>query len=98
MNDLRKRINKWIADSGDDTEELQSAAQIMRDSLLEMSCLNVQVKDRGNSYKAKVEENEKLRATLKEVSGCLTKHGSEKLCDGCLISIADALEEDDNGQ
>ena len=94
MKELRKRINKWIEDSGDDTEELQSAAKIMRDSLLEMSCLKVQVNDRGNSYKTKVEENEKLRATLKEVSGCHTNHGTEKLCDGCLISIADALVED----
>jgi hypothetical protein len=35
---------------------------------LDVSCLKVQVKDRGNSYKAKVQENEKLRTTLKEVS------------------------------
>lgn len=57
-------------------------AKLHGEMLLEISCLKVQVKDRGNSYKAKVEENEKLRATLKEVSGCQTKHNTEKLCDG----------------
>lgn len=72
---------------------LRRAVEEIERLRLDVSCLKVQVKDRGNSYKAKVEENEKLRATLKEVSGCQTKHDTEKLCDGCLISIAAALAE-----
>ncbi len=35
--------------------------------------------------------NEKLRAVLKEVSGCHEKHDTPMLCEGCLISISEAL-------
>lgn len=35
--------------------------------------------------------NQKLRATLKEVSGCHEQHDTPKLCEGCLISIGEAL-------
>jgi len=38
---------------------------------------------------------EKLKGALKEVSGCHGNHGTPKLCDGCLISIYDALDEDE---
>lgn len=66
---------------------------LVSDLLLEIRCLSMHVADRGKSYKDKVKDNEKLKATLKEVAGCQTDHGTEKLCDGCLISIASALGE-----
>jgi len=37
------------------------------------------------------ENNQQLRATLKEVSGCCVEHNTPKLCEGCLISINRAL-------
>jgi hypothetical protein len=39
MSDLEERMLKWIADSGDDTEELQEAAQIMQDAILKLLIL-----------------------------------------------------------
>lgn len=72
---------------------LRRAVEEIERLRLDVTCLKVQVKDRGNSYQNKIRENEKLRATLKEVSGCDSKHDTPKLCDGCLISIADALAE-----
>ena len=90
--DIRKRAERQIKQNeASEVMDFTANNTIIRELLLEISCLKVQVKDRGNSYKAKVEENEKLRSTLKEVSGCHTNHGTEKLCDGCLISVADAL-------
>jgi ATP-dependent helicase YprA (DUF1998 family) len=38
------------------------------------------------------EENERLRSTLKEVSGCQNDDGTPKLCEGCMIAIRCALE------
>jgi hypothetical protein len=66
--------------------------RIIEGLLLEIKCLKIQVRDRGNSFQKQVRENEKLRATLKEVSGCHSEHDTPRLCDGCLVSIADALE------
>jgi hypothetical protein len=59
----------------------------------EIRCLKIQTRDRGNSFQSATEENKRLRATLKEVSGCFENHGGPKLCEGCLISIGDALAE-----
>lgn len=33
MSKIKEQAEKWIADSGDDTDELQLAAQIMRDQM-----------------------------------------------------------------
>lgn len=71
----------------------EQVTKLHSEMLLEISCLKVQVMDRGNSYKAKVEENEKLRSTLRDASECQTRHDTPKLCDGCLMAIADALAE-----
>ena len=90
--DIRKRAERQISQNeASETMDFTANNTIIRELLLEITCLKVQVRDRGNSYQRKVIENEKLRATLKEVAGCETEHGTEKLCDGCLISIADAL-------
>ena len=44
------------------------------------------------------EENNILRSTLNEVSGCLGEDNTPVLCDGCLISIRLALEGKTLGQ
>lgn len=56
----------------------------------EIRCLKIQIRDRGNSFQSATEENKRLRA---KVSGCFENHGGPKLCEGCLISIGDALAE-----
>lgn len=66
-------------------------SKIIEGLLSEIRCLKVQVCDRGNSFQKATEKNKQLRATLKEVYGCHEKHGTPKLCEGCLISIGDAL-------
>lgn len=38
------------------------------------------------------EENNRLRAALKEVSGCLDADNKPKLCEGCLLTIRCAVE------
>jgi hypothetical protein len=68
-------------------------SRIIEGLLSEIRCLKIQVCDRGNSFQKATEKNKQLRATLKEVSGCHEKHDTPKLCDGCLISIGDALAE-----
>lgn len=35
-----------------------------------------------------------FKSVFKEVSGCHTDHGTPKLCDGCLISIASVMDDE----
>lgn len=89
FSDKCKTIEKCLPESPFRDQVVKLHTEMM----LEITCLKIQVRDRGNSYQAKVKENEKLRGALKEVSGCHKNHNTPKLCDGCLISIAKALEE-----
>lgn len=67
--------------------------QIIAGLMTEIRCLKAQVCDRGNSYQKATEKIKALRDTLKEVSGCHEEHNTPKLCEGCLISIGNALAE-----
>lgn len=61
------RAENWLADDGDchySKVGCVITAQIMRELLLEIKCLKVQVEDRGNSYQSKAKENEQLRTKL----------------------------------
>ena len=75
------------------TDSTSQHFQLIAGLLAEVRDLKIQVCDRGNSFQKATEKNKQLRATLKEVSGCHDKHNTPQLCEGCLISIGDALAE-----
>ena len=56
------------------------------------------IQDIQKEVKRLTEENEVLRSTLNEVSGCLGEDSKPVLCDGCLISVRLALEGKTLGQ
>lgn len=73
--------------------EAETAMPIIRGLLAEIRDLKIQVCASGNSFQKAMEKNKQLRATLQDVSGCHEKHNTPKLCQGCLISIYNALAE-----
>lgn len=93
-----QKAKQWLDEPKPDNgapepDEFEEVREIISGLLLEVKCLKIQVCDRGNSYQKAAEKVKALRKTLKEVSGCHTEHNTPKLCEGCLISISDAMAE-----
>ena len=92
MKNIVKRAKEYI-DCMKSSDSTSQHHRLIVDLLQEVKDLKIQVNDRGNSFQKATEKNKQLRATLKEVSGCHDNHNTPKLCEGCLISIGDALAE-----
>lgn len=94
VQQAKEWLKEPLPDNGQPEDySITSARRIISGLLMEIKDLKIQVCDRGNSFQKAAEKNKQLRDTLKEVSGCHDKHKTPKLCEGCLISIADALAE-----
>jgi len=81
-----------VDDMGRKIPKLSELRKILKENLVVMYYHNLN--DWDKEVKTLESEIVKLRAALKEVSGCQKNDKTPKLCMGCLLTISNALSEE----